>query len=373
MRFALALGLAAAIAAVVAASARSTSHAVPRGFRPETAAAVGTRDYWVLGEYRCGSSWCNALVRSMDAGGHFARVDLPPLPSQGNVPSLAFASARVGYLVGRGGRLYVTHDGGSSWLLSAPAGVRNVAVGGGDVYVIAGRNRYERSPIARRSWHAVSLPVRFRFLVSLAARGRSVWLLGSTRHIRAGDVDLRSADHGATFTRSHAPCIPELAGKLVPAEDGVVWAVCPTGMMGGALRVDERRPHVPRVPFVPRSGRRPSTGVDERRRDLSELYSGRRPLSRRVGAAVPHNRPGTALDARTANRSVRTALPAQLRDESGRRRSLRDTVAREPGVVLANDRRRHNLAFRADSVVKRRDEPPERGRVNRGRRRMISA
>jgi photosystem II stability/assembly factor-like uncharacterized protein len=233
MRFALALGLAAAIAAVVAASARSTSHAVPRGFRPETAAAVGTRDYWVLGEYRCGSSWCNALVRSMDAGGHFARVDLPPLPSQGNVPSLAFASARVGYLVGRGGRLYVTHDGGSSWLLSAPAGVRNVAVGGGDVYVIAGRNRYERSPIARRSWHAVSLPVRFRFLVSLAARGRSVWLLGSTRHIRAGDVDLRSADHGATFTRSHAPCIPELAGKLVPAGDGVVWAVCPTGMMAG--------------------------------------------------------------------------------------------------------------------------------------------
>jgi len=233
MRFALALGLVAALAAAEVASGRSSSHVVPRGFRPETAAAVGTRDYWVLGEYRCGSSWCNALVRSTDAGGHFVRVDLPPLPSQGNVPSLTFANARVGYLVGRGGRLYDTRDGGTSWRPSGPAGVSKVAVGGGDVYFIVGRKRFERFPIARSSWHAVSLPVRFRFLVSLATRGRGVWLLGSTRHIRAGDVALRSANHGATFKRSHAPCIPGLAGKLVPAGDGVVWAVCPSGMMAG--------------------------------------------------------------------------------------------------------------------------------------------
>jgi hypothetical protein len=372
MRFALALGLAAAIAAVVAASARSTSHAVPRGFRPETAAAVGTRDYWVLGEYRCGSSWCNALVRSMDAGGHFARVDLPPLPSQGNVPSLAFASARVGYLVGRGGRLYVTHDGGSSWLLSAPAGVRNVAVGGGDVYVIAGRNRYERSPIARRSWHAVSLPVRFRFLVSLAARGRSVWLLGSTRHIRAGDVDLRSADHGATFTRSHAPCIPELAGKLVPAGDGVVWAVCPTGMMaglsvstnGGRTFPAVRSFHDPggvRLPALTNGA-----GIFPSSMRAAVLYRG---ASGRCsaqptwdGAGRSYGEPvGSNSSTGSTSRRVGSAQVSSRhgRTRTGRRSGGRPTAA-QPGIPCR-------------SVVKRRDEPPERGRVNRGRRRMISA
>jgi photosystem II stability/assembly factor-like uncharacterized protein len=209
MRFALALGLVAALAAAAAAPAGSSTHAVPRGFRPETAAAVGTRDYWVLGDYRCGQAYCNVLVRSADAGEHFVRVDLPPLPSQGNIPSLTFASARVGYLVGRGGRLYITHDGGSSWRASGPTHVTDVALGGGDAYILLRRkNRLERSPIARSSWHAVPLPVRSRFL-----------------------VPLRSADHGATFKRSPAPCIPGLAGKLVPAGDGVVWAVCPTGMM----------------------------------------------------------------------------------------------------------------------------------------------
>jgi hypothetical protein len=64
-------------------------------------------------------------------------------------------------------------------------------------------------------------------------RGKSVWFLGSTRHIRAGDITLRSTDHGNTFKRGYGPCIPELAGQLVPAGGGVVWVVCPSGMMAG--------------------------------------------------------------------------------------------------------------------------------------------
>jgi photosystem II stability/assembly factor-like uncharacterized protein len=231
MRFALALALAGAVAAVgTAASGRNAARGVPHGFRPETAAAVGTRDYWVLGDYRCGSTWCLALVLSTDGGKHFARVAVPPFPSQGDIPRLEFANARVGYS-SDGGRLYVTHDGGTSWRSWGPRSVTNIAVGGGDVDVLVRRSHFERSPISKSSWHAVALPVRFRFLVSLAARGRRIWLLGSTRHIRAGDVILRSADGGATFAKSHGPCIPELAGTLVPAGGGVVWAVCPTGMM----------------------------------------------------------------------------------------------------------------------------------------------
>jgi hypothetical protein len=232
MRFAVVAGLAAALAVGVAAAAGKSSHGVPRGFHPETATAVGTRDYWVLGNYKCRGTWCRALVRSMDAGKHFVRVGLPPdLSSQGNVPSLTFTSARVGYLAA-GGRLYVTHDGGTGWHPAGLAHVREVATGGGDVYAL-GRDEFERASIAKSSWHAVSLPVHYRFLVSVAARGRRVWLLGSTRHTRVGDVSLRSANRGAAFKKSHAPCIPGLAGMFVPAGSGVVWAVCPTGMMAG--------------------------------------------------------------------------------------------------------------------------------------------
>jgi len=116
MRFAQALGLVAALAAAAAASAGSSSHAVPRGFHPETAAAVGTRDLWVLGDYRCGQDYCNALVRSTDAGKHFTGVAMPPLPAQGTVPRLAFANARDGFIYVEGTpRLYVTQDAGSSW------------------------------------------------------------------------------------------------------------------------------------------------------------------------------------------------------------------------------------------------------------------
>jgi photosystem II stability/assembly factor-like uncharacterized protein len=232
MRFALAAGLAAALLVGVDAAAGDHANGVPRGFLPETAAAVGTRDYWVVGEYRCPSTWCLALVRSTDAGKRFTRVALPPLPSQGNTPTLEFANTRVGYVFVPGSRLYVTRNGGTSWHPFGSAHVRDAALGGGDVYVLR-RNQFERSPMSHSSWHASSLPARLRFLVSLAARGRRVWLLGSTRHIRAGDVTLRSSDRGATFKRSHGPCIPELAGRLVPAGGDVVWAVCPTGMMAG--------------------------------------------------------------------------------------------------------------------------------------------
>lgn len=70
---------------------------MPHGFRPETAAAVGTRDYWIFGDYRCGAGWCLSLVRSTDAGARFTRVAAPPMTSQGIVPTLVFANARDGY------------------------------------------------------------------------------------------------------------------------------------------------------------------------------------------------------------------------------------------------------------------------------------
>ena len=238
MRFALAL----AVLAGLVAGCGSGSTTVPRDFRPEAAASVPPWDYWVVGDYPCGGGWCLAMVRSTDRGGHFARVDFPSLPSQGNVPTVTFANARDGYAFEPGSRLYVTHDGGATWRPSGASGVSDLDVGGRNVYVVLSRNRVERSSLEARKWHPLSMPVRFRQLVSVSARGRSVWLLGSTSNLRAGDVALRSRDRGSTWASGRAPCFAELGGTLVAMGRRTVWAVCPTGMMAGLwLSTDDGR------------------------------------------------------------------------------------------------------------------------------------
>ena len=351
MRFAVVLALAAALAVAATAYGHGAAPGVPRGFHPETAGAVGTRDVWILGWYRCkaGKPGCSALVRSTDGGRHFTRVAMPPL-SNLNTPTLEFTSARVGYAAEAGSRLFVTHDGGSSWAPRSPAGLSEFAVGGGDVYAVFSPNRFERSPVSEHSWHTVTLPVKFRFLVSLAAQGRHVWLLGSTRHIRAGDMIVRSTDRGTTLEKGLGPCVPELGGRLVPAGGEVVWAL-PDRDDGGTLPVHERRAHVPVAPLLPRSRRFAPAGVDERRRDLSELEARRHPVRRCAGPARPHNGSGKALGRRTPVGSRRPGFLAPLCDQPGRRGPVLDPFAPQSGAVLADDRRRLDLAFHGDSLT----------------------
>jgi photosystem II stability/assembly factor-like uncharacterized protein len=239
MRLALALALAGVLVSVTAASARDTTRGVPGKFRPGSVAAVGTRDLWVLGEYPCGTStWCNALVRSTDAGKQFTQVAFPPFPSQGTSPSVVFANTRDGFAyVQDGTPLFVTRDGGSSWRRTGPAGnVSAFAVGGGDAYVVTSRRIYERTPVAKDAWRALRLPPFKRgFVVSLAVHGSRVWLLGTPERQRKDDSDeiALSRNRGANLAARPGPCYAELGGRLTAAGAGVVWAVCPTGMMAG--------------------------------------------------------------------------------------------------------------------------------------------
>src|SRR5437764_3754345 len=243
MRFAVAAGLAAVLAVGVAAAEGNSSHGVPRGFSPEAAAVVGMRDYWVLGDYRCGESYCNALVRSTDAGRHFRRVGLPSLPPQETVPSVVFANARDGFVyVENATPLFVTRDGGESWHREGPnRSVTAFAAAGGYAYLLAGRHRVERSSVGRNDWRRLALTVSHRPF-SLAARGSDVWFLGPPRHRPDFDTVELSSDRGLSFTPRKGPCLAELGGALVPAAHGVVWAVCPSGMMAElALSTDGGR------------------------------------------------------------------------------------------------------------------------------------
>lgn len=219
---------------------RARTVAVPHGFNAGTAAAVGTRDLWVLGDYRCGRSFCSALIRSSDGGRHFRRVAAPPLPSQGGDPTLVFANARDGYAyTWAQSPLYVTHDGGLSWQRALGRSTIAVAVGGHTVYVVsvdcskAGCRRFQlrRSGVSRTAWHTLALPARIGRLTSLAVRGSRLWLLGNTNTLRHFDRLVWSTNGGRTFTVQSGPCFADLGGRLVPAGDGVVWAICPSGMM----------------------------------------------------------------------------------------------------------------------------------------------
>lgn len=229
MRIALALALAGAVAVcATAAYGRGAARGTAGGFRPETAAAVGTQNLWVLGD--------QTLLRSTDGGKHFERVGLPQFSSQGTVPTIDFANARDGFAyVEDETPLYVTHDGGKTWRRAGP--VRNVAAfasGGGYAYVAAG-DVLERSSVGRSAWRRLTAFV-WRLRVSLAARGSSVWLLGPPRRRPDFDTIALSSDRGRTFTTRRGPCLNDLGGALAPAAHGAVWAVCPSGMMAWLSR-----------------------------------------------------------------------------------------------------------------------------------------
>ena len=233
MRLALALALAGAVAvSAAAASGHDAVLRVPRGFSPETAAAYGANDLWVLGEYRRNGTWLLGLVRSTDGGRHFRRVVAPPSTSEGT-PTIVFANARDGYAyVAFGTPLYATHDGGHIWRRVGPnRHVDAFAVAGGYAYLVAGRHRVERSRVGRNSWRELALRASHRPF-SLAARGADVWLLGPPRRRPDFDTITLSSDRGRTFTTARGPCLAELGGTLVPTAGKVVWAVCPTGNMG---------------------------------------------------------------------------------------------------------------------------------------------
>ncbi len=232
--------------------------------------------------------------------------------------------------------------------------------------------------------------VRYDCVVSLAARGSKVWLLGPPRRRPDCRHDRSARPTAAERSRLKAgPCIPETWRQTRPRPHaGPCGLFVQSGMMAWlSLSTNGGRSSRASVRFTTPvdSMCRP----DERRADLAASARAAVLYRRRRRRAAAHDRHGPSLAGRAANSGDPAARLArvQRRARVGAGACARRGRTRSR-LRLADDRRRRNLAFHADSLtepltagtplslivgVKCGDEPPERGRVNRGRPRMISA
>ena len=227
----LALGAAIGAAALVAALG---ANGASRRFEPQWLSAVSANEFWLGGK--------GGVLHTSDGGRDFARLPTPP-----GGPA-TFADRRDGFAFGWRTPLFATHDGGRTWHRPALRSVLAFAASGQTAYAVTGRCskdgscrdvRFDRSPVSHDAWR--SSPMPFAHAVpnfDLAALGSSVWLFGgsSTGRYRLKDVLGRSTNGGHTFVTGSAPCYADLAAELEPISGQVVWAFCPTGMMGIAWR-----------------------------------------------------------------------------------------------------------------------------------------
>ena len=220
---------------------------VPVGFEPEAVAIRGEHRYWLLGTAPCRPARCSFILRTADGGRTFAKAPAPKLPSTTAVPRLQFADGRNGfaYVLGPGGAFFATHDGGATWHRLALGDVLALAAAGESTYAVTAHCslngctgfRLRHSHLSSDSWSTTPLPFTpDGTVVDLAARGSSVWLLGTPANNHAEyDTLARSTDDGRTFATASGPCYAGLGGRLAPVS-AATWAVCPSGNLGIALR-----------------------------------------------------------------------------------------------------------------------------------------
>lgn len=223
---------------------------LPARFTAVSLSALDDRDFVLLGTVPCSAGRCYVVERTADGGRSFTRVAAPRgLPTEGSNPTLRFADARDGFVwVPFGwGSFWSTHDGGATWHRLKSPDVVAFTTARGQAYAVIARcttqtcsgYRFARGPASSPRWRKSRLPfVPDGPVIDLAARGRNVWLLGTSggASFALHDVLARSTDGGRTFVTGDGPCVPGLGGDLEPSSARVVWTVCPTGMLAGASR-----------------------------------------------------------------------------------------------------------------------------------------
>lgn len=262
-------------AARAAASPR-TDPPMERGFVPVLLSRVGASPAaLVLGNGSCGTGRCLELYFEA-LGGVPVALSPPPSPApsesqpSGDVDALVFANRLDGYAIEGSPTdpdsvVYATTDGARSWRLVSlgpDANVFTMIARSGRFFAVVvrcagpdGRQtcddyRLARSQAGSTTWTEVAIPGTGRLdggPVGLTASDGTVWLTYEAQVVGAEPMLLRSTGGVGPFTIHSARQLVSVAACGLTAERrGVLWAVCPTGMMVSYLRrADAGRPFVP--------------------------------------------------------------------------------------------------------------------------------
>jgi photosystem II stability/assembly factor-like uncharacterized protein len=184
----------------------------------------------------------------------------------GSIDTLRFASPLVGYAFNAqsfpradapSDRIWETTDGAAHWRRLTIEDVRAFATANGFLYLITASCRFgvchgldlRRAPLGTTTWTSTPLPVAASdSSILLTVHGSGVWIsLSPTNGIHPNQILLRSTDSGATFSTGKSPCARGLGGQLEATSMSVLWAICPTGMLAGALRSTDGGAHWSRL------------------------------------------------------------------------------------------------------------------------------
>ncbi len=210
--------------AVVAgpAEAAPAGGPVPSGFEPASVSFISAADGWVLGSTEpCSTAVCTSMVRTTDGGHTWSGVPAPTgtIATDGRqgLTGLRFADANDGYAYGNA--LWVTHDGGSTWAQSTLPGsgsrfVTQLAAYNAYVYALIAPSQtgtagtLYRSPVGSETWTSVlTVTTPAAANLGLDVHGDDVWVL-----VPGASTTLdHSADDGATWSHSTAPCTGDFA------------------------------------------------------------------------------------------------------------------------------------------------------------------
>jgi len=192
-----------------ASSPSPSGSAVPAGFEPLSATFVSASEGWVLGSVPCGAASCPAIVRTTDGGVSWSAIGAPattvqrplggsPALGQAGISGIRFADPLDGWAFGP--ELWTTHDGGTTWVKTATAGlpagatVMALEASAGIVHAVlydgAQNFRIASAPVAKDAWTVASvlIPVGAGPVprVQLVLSGSAGWVLENDRVVTAG-------------------------------------------------------------------------------------------------------------------------------------------------------------------------------------------
>ncbi len=235
-------------AATLAPTARPVGGPVPAGFQPESVTFVSPNEGFVLGTAPCSSPPCTSVLRTVNGGGTWVGI---PAPRTTNVNELRFANGFDGWAWGAvngQAELWATHDGGATWHQvtvpgSADGHVYALEAANGSVYaaVFDGHDfRVASAPVHTDAFtlSGVGVPVGAGPVptVQVVLQGQTGWLLEVDRTVIGG---LRLVS--GTWQTWAPPCVgtngPATLAASSPTE---LVAACDQGVWGPASPMGER-------------------------------------------------------------------------------------------------------------------------------------